>query len=272
MAKRRVVLGRRDTLTPLGRREVAGRSHAQGLEDGSVEIAVDRGPGEPLDDLRQHDGTQVRVDERITRLPYQRRGVHQRERLLPVRRLTKQRTPRRQPGRMRQQVADRDALLPRTLELREIPLHRCVEHQPIRIHEEHRCRGEADHLGQRREVEHRCRVDRARIVGAVASHGGQQRDPAAAPDGHSGAGESAAVHLGAQVRHDRVEANRVEPHIRRRGLPPLRAGNRSVGCRGGAGAGGEGQRREDRTPRHCRAAEGMSRGVVAGSTRPWPMG
>ncbi len=112
---------------------------------------------------------------------------------------------------MGQQVADRHALLARPLKLGDVTLDRRIEGERALVHEQHARGGEGHHLGQRREIIDRPHLHGVRVVAAVVSHGGQQREATVSPHGEHGAGKRAAVDFRAQVRGGGGEASAVEP-------------------------------------------------------------
>src|SRR5438034_5746505 len=75
----------------------------------------------------------------------------------------------------------------------------------------------AYHLGERGQVVDRSHVDGPRVVDAVMSHGGGEREPAVPPDREYGARNRAAVRFGLEKAHRGGEPRAVEPERGRRG-------------------------------------------------------
>ena len=211
MPENGVVLGRRDAVPPLGRGQEPGRGHPQGSEHAPREKAVERLPGEPLDHLHQHDGTQVRVAIRRSRRGEQRGRVHGLERRGACPSRIVQRQIRDQAGGMGEQVADGDLVFHRPRELRQVPLYRRVERELPLVYEQHARAGEADHLRERGQVVDRARLHGPAIAHGVHPHGREHRQAAVSTDRQHRAGKRAAVGLGSEIADHARQARAVEP-------------------------------------------------------------
>ena len=134
-------------------------------------ISIERLARNLLDQRPQHNKIDVAVDEPRPRRLRRRLGKRH-----PVRRLLL--FPRRlqiqirlQPRVVRQQLPHRDVLLPILRKLRQILRHRIIHPHLALLHQLHHRSRSRNHLGQRRQIEHR--IERHRL-----------RASAPAPDSH----------------------------------------------------------------------------------------
>ena len=79
---------------------------------------------------------------------------------------------RPQPGRVRQEMTDRDVLLAVALEAGHVVRHAIVQPDAALLHEQHRARRRGDDLGERRRVEDR--VERHRLARGLDGAGAER--------------------------------------------------------------------------------------------------
>ena len=159
-AAARIDLRRRDAIEQRGRRSVHRLRHLERLEHVVVQIRVERLTAHLLDESPEHVRADVAVHHDSAGQRVERRREHQLGEAVRVVRDLVVGLERRQTRRVRQQVADRDALLVRSCPRRDVPLERSVEIDAMLLDELHHRARNAQHFRQRRDVPQRVLVRR----------------------------------------------------------------------------------------------------------------
>ena len=212
--------GRRDA-PPQG----AGRAEErvrepQRREDLARREAIERLTRGPSHDLPQQDRVHIGVEDARPGAVDRGLGEHAPQRRRGIRfAIERQGGP--QPRRVREQVAYREPLGARGLELREVGPHRGVEPHRATLDEHHQGGGRCHDLGERREIEQR----------AVGVHRGAPRRPGESSvaleeeDGVRPAHDQDGARVRARANSgldDRIEGRGVEARVCRRGRPGAR--------------------------------------------------
>src|SRR5947208_15755859 len=106
---------------------------------------------------------------------------------------------------MREQVANRHSLFPRSLKRRDVALYRRIDLEFARVHEHHHSGRESDDFGEGGEIVDGFIGDRARVVNRVMPEG-KHHDWAMCSSYDEHAAGKCAVDLPAQIVADGIEA------------------------------------------------------------------
>ena len=128
-------------------------AHVERREDAFAHEIGERPPAHPRDDFAEQKEVDVAVDKPAARRIGQHFFARQLNRLVGARPLRPQIQIRPKPGHVRQQVANRDAVLAVFGEFRNERRDRIGQADTALFHQHHHRRRRGDHLGHRRQIE-----------------------------------------------------------------------------------------------------------------------
>src|SRR5712692_2080791 len=143
----------------------AGLQFASGIEEGAAELKriddlalrqmIERHASQPLQQKTKHDETEVAVNDSLSSLVFQRLVRDGRERALLLMSRKVKRTPGRQSGSVRQQLAHGDVMFVSSIEFLKVLRHGAVERQLSRFDQTRAKQSGYERLCQRREIVNR---------------------------------------------------------------------------------------------------------------------